>query len=151
MGRVYILTTGDERYVKIGFTARPLVLRLSEIQCTGFAYEHGGIAVLGFFPASIEVETSIHRMFDEFRFHGDWYEATPVLERFCRVVVPISENPRILMPSADFQSNGGMASAGGMARAAMLSPERRKEIASMGGKAGGRGRKKKAPVKKAAA
>jgi len=43
-----------------------------------------------------------------------------------------------------------LASMGGKARAKKLSKRRRKQIAQMGGKAGGRGRKK-AAVKKAAA
>ena len=43
-----------------------------------------------------------------------------------------------------------LARMGGLARAKKLSKKRRREIAQMGGKAGGRGRKRKAARKKAA-
>lgn len=130
LGTVYILETGDERYIKIGFTTR-LALRLQEIQCTMFAHEHGGILVIGFFPASHAVEVQLHRQFDRWRFHGDWYERGPVLEQFAFPLLPAVDLPVKcrFMTSTEFQS------AGGKARAAQMTAEERTAIARKAGAA----------------
>jgi Meiotically Up-regulated Gene 113 (MUG113) protein len=135
IGSVYILQTTDERYVKIGFSTR-IALRFSEIASTTFAADHGGIALIGFFPGSHETEALLHQRFAGYRAHGDWYDRA-ILEHFTGPIFPAIGNlSRVQKTSLQVIQMGNPAAALALQRFHKLTPERRHEIAKRGQKSG---------------
>ena len=148
MGSVYFIQSPDGEFVKIGYTAGPVMVRFKQIGSL-----QPGLKVLGYIPGTRQTEAWLHEKFVALRSTGEWFAQTPGLQKFiaqlgllegrvihpsrrrCHPLQPGDRNPDRLLTASDIGRRGGAA------RAKVLSAETRKEIARLGGLASGAKRK----------
>lgn len=160
-GYVYFIETQDAKFIKIGFSIKP-IYRLGQLGTLM------PIRLIGSFPASVATEQWLQRKFALHHTIGEWFHSTPEIRQFINTLglippeelplndpKPKAEDGRVKNPAAvalsslrmkrmTAEERAEVARQGGKASKAKLTPEQRSEIARIAGKAGGRGRKKKA-------
>lgn len=72
---VYLIRAGECGPVKIGFTARPLWMRLAKMQTDN----HERLSVLRLLQGGENVEVHLHARFVSFRIRGDWFRFSDVM------------------------------------------------------------------------
>jgi hypothetical protein len=74
---VYLITFGDRKYCKIGYT-NDIINRIASLQ-TGTPYK---IELLSVIEGGCDTEKDIHLIFNEFRRHGEWFEFNSIIEDY---------------------------------------------------------------------
>jgi hypothetical protein len=119
LGSVYILETDDKTLIKVGFTTR-LTMRLEQHRAFARRELKCGVRLIGFFPATIRVESAIHRAFAHCRVSSEWYDRAAVLEHIAHFGLPES-------PSHEVEDSSPAAVALGRKRAALMTEEERRK------------------------
>ena len=167
-GYVYLIETGDKKFVKIGYSSRPL-RRANQIGL--LLPSCYGVRLIASIPGTYETETALHRRFRDCWDHGEWFHRNSDIDALIADILagnPPAE-PQQTAPDPPRQTriaNGPKSAAaialaemrmkrmsaaerseiarmGGEATREKLTPEQRSEIARNAGLAGGRGRPKK--------
>lgn len=77
---IYFFQSEDDGPIKIGVTTRPVNSRLSGIQ----ADSPTKIKALGYIIGGIDKETELHRRFEAYRLHGEWFSPHPDILNFIK-------------------------------------------------------------------
>lgn len=141
VGFIYFIETQDGQYIKIGFS-RKAVRRLGQLGTIM------PVRLLGYFPGSISTERWLQSKFANQWNKGEWFKSSEELRGFIAVMDLIQPKEEdAIRPNSPTGAKNPAAVAlgrrGGKKKVpkglAMLTPERRREIASQGGKASKRG------------
>ena len=82
---VYFFVTADDRFVKIGYSAK-ILTRLAQIRTIGPGT--AGARLIGYLPGTIETERWLHRRFAALRDSGEWFRYTDEVRDFASSLLP---------------------------------------------------------------
>lgn len=96
MGYVYFITDGIN--IKIGFTSKPIIKRLKQLQ-TGHDKQ---LYILGYIQGDKNVETDLHKRFhkERIRYNGEWFAPSDYLLNY---INEYNEKPNVIVDYVDGQ------------------------------------------------
>jgi len=74
---IYFIQDEGTFHIKIGYTGGPAAKRLRELQVAS----PSGLVLLRAVPGDMDCERELHRRFDRYRVHGEWFQPAPALLR----------------------------------------------------------------------